>query len=66
MSSKDIITVIMLRRANEEVMSKGVSRAQSRTVYSKFLRKTIENTVASDAKTINSAWKKVREQFMEP
>ena len=62
MCAKNIITVGMIRRANEKMMQ-GYGRSHAGTTpYSSFLGKEVPNPVGSNSEIINSAWKKVREQ----
>ena len=63
MSAKDLITVGMIRRVNEKIISRGTSTPASSSVYSAFLDKTLHNPVNLNTKAINDAWKKVREQL---
>lgn len=60
MSSKDIITVGMIRRANERVMAKGAGADERRPARSEFLDREISNPVRVNAESINSTWAKIQ------
>lgn len=58
MSSKEIITVELIRKANESMIAKGSKSDGKRSVYSAFLNKEVVNNTPSDAKSMNKLYKK--------
>lgn len=59
MSSKEIITVELIRKVNERMIAQGSKNDGKRSVYSAFLNRDIANNTPSDAKSLNAVWAKV-------